>query len=387
MLRDLIESYRETKKFRQPTPATYKEEHPFLSEVDSMALCNAQLNLRLTLSRYLKDKKDRTKSNRKKTGFPKYKKRKTAKRSYTTNCGNNNIAIESGKIKLPKLGLVETVFHRRVEGKIKSATVSQDPSGKFFVSVLTEQTDPPEYKADLDNVVGLDFSFHDLIVTSDGARPKYQHWFRLTERKLSKAQRRLSQCTLGSQGYYKQKLKVALVHEKIANKRLDFLRKLAKSITDRYDVIVVEDIDLAGMAAKGVKRRFGKAVMDLGFGIFRTLLKNNCESRGKLYVVANRWFPSSQLCSKCGYRNKDTKDLSIRTWTCPQCGTEHDRDVNAAQNLVNWYRNNTGAPPEIYAEGDAAPTLSPGKSKQRRGFRKSCRTVDPASPSLQGRVG
>jgi transposase len=150
--------------------------------------------------------------------------------------------------------------------------------------------------------------------------------------------------------------------------------------------VVVEDIDLSGMAHRGKRRKFGRVIQDLGFGILRNLLQQGAETRGKGFVKADRWFPSSQLCSKCGYRNHGTKDLSVRQWTCPECGVVHDRDQNAGQNLVQWYRTNridTGALPVIHAEGEPASTVKrkPG-GKQVRGTRKSCGTTDPTSPHL-----
>lgn len=387
MLQDIKQSYVETKKFVQPTPASYKKKYPFLAKVDSLALCNAQIHLSGALSAFIRDRKSRRKG---KAHFPRWKSRHFSRRSYTTNRVGTNIHIEDGKLKLPKLGLVETVFHRCVEGKIKGVTVSQDPSGKYFASILTEQPDLPKTEIDPDNIVGLDFSFHNLFVDHTGARPKHPTWFKKAEDKLARAQRVLSRRTPGSSGYNKQKLKVARIHEHIRNRRLNWLYRLAKRVLDRYDAVVVEDIDLSGMARRCRHRRFGKTISDFGFGIFRDILKAGCEQRGKIYCVADRWFPSSQLCSVCGYQNKGTKDLSVREWDCPQCGTYHDRDQNSGQNLVNWYkthRANTGASPGIHAEGDATSTADRKTgSKRRRGIRKNCRTVDPTSLCLKAGV-
>jgi putative transposase len=379
MLADVKKTYAETKKFKQPTPGTYKEKFAFLHEVDSYALCAAQLDLSNTLAQYVKDKKKPR--GEKKIKFPKFKSKKTSRRSYTTYWSHNNIRLEKDAIRLPKLGPVRACLHRRVQGKIKNVTVSQEASGKFYATVLTEAPNEACVKADTNNVVGLDFSFHSLFVTSDGAKPKFPRWYKIMERKLARAQRALSGKKEGSNGYYKQKHRVAIVHEKIKHRRLDLLRKLAKSILDRYDVIVVEGLDLHKMSLRGPKYKFGKTVTDLSFGIFRDLLRQGAGQKGKLFVEADKWFPSTQLCGRCGYKNAKLKDMRIRDWVCPSCGAEHDRDVNAAQNLVAWYHEhkNTVASTEIYAEGDTASTLSPGKSKWYRRSRKSCETIDLTS--------
>jgi putative transposase len=391
MLAEAQENYKKERKFKFSTPAKFKPEKKFLNEIDSMALCNAQLNLGLAFSDYIKDKKDPTKTR--KHGFPKFKCRKTARKAYTTNCitDRNNIRIVGDCLRLPKLGLVKAVFHRRVEGKIKSVTVSQTGSGVYYASIAVELPDLPKIKPDLTKVIGLDFSFACLFVANEGTKTKYIRWFKQAEDKLARAQRRLSHKVYGSRGYEKQLIKVARIHESIANKRLDCLYKLAKEILDKYDVFVVEDIDLVAMAKRGKRRRFGKTIMDLGFGLFRDILKRKAEEVGKLFFKAPRFFASTQLCSACGYKNTDLKGLDnadIRSWTCPQCGTFHDRDVNAAQNLVNWFRTelNTGALPGINAEGDVVPTSEPVRSKRRRGFRKKCKTVDLACPSIIGGV-
>lgn len=375
MLDALKASYKKTKKFSYPTPAHYKDEYSFLHDVDSMALCNVQQYLKTALSRFLKDRKDPTK--KRKTRFPKFKSKHKTKRSYTTSRINQNIRIEQGKLRLPKIGLLKVVFHRRVEEKIKSVTVTQESTGKYFVSILTEQPDLPERGIDKTNVVGLDFSFHDLLVTHKGARAKHLEWVRDQAKKLSRAQRKLSRRKFRSKGYEKQKIKVALIHEKIRNKRTQLLNLICYKLLTHYDVIVVEDINLTAMMKRGKRRRFGKSIGRLGFGELRTMLRSCAEQQGKLFVKVSKWFPSSQLCSCCGYKNKSTKDLSIREWICPKCGTKHDRDQNAAQNLVNLYLFclSTGATPGSYAEGEVASAFSLWiKGKQLRRTQKNRRT-------------
>jgi putative transposase len=383
MLHDLKVSYEKTKKFTYPTPAYYKEAYPFLSDVDSMALCNVQMNLKQSLARFLKDRKL---PKKRKTRFPKFKSKHKTKKSYTTNPtgAGQQVRIECGKLRLPKVGLLDVVLYRRVEGKVKSATITQEPTGKYFVSILTEQADPILDEINPTNVVGLDFSFHDLIVTNEGAKAKHLEWIRSQEKKLSRAQRILSRRKIGSRGYEKQKIKVALIHEKTRNKRNNLLRLICCKLFKRYDVVVVEDIDLVSMMKRGKRRRYGKSIGRLGFGELRTMLKTCAERQGKLFIKVSRWFPSSQLCSCCGYRNKNTKDLSIRQWTCPECGAQHDRDQTAAQNLVNLYLfcKSTGATPGSYAEGEVASAFSLWvKRKHLRRTRKNMR-LDLTSPLL-----
>jgi len=392
LLAAAIESYTTTHKFTFGTPATLKPSYPWLAEVDCYALCNAQLHLKAAFSNFLRDRK---KHSNRKCGFPKYKSKKSTHKSYTTNLVNNNIRKEEGKLRLPKLGLLKVIFHRRVEGTaLKSATVSQDPSGKYFVSLLVEHTPPKphKWKPSSAKVVGLDFSFKHLVVTNTGMKIKYPQWFTTMAEKLAQEQRRLSRKHPGSKSYTKQRIRVARVYERMHNQRLDFLHKLAKSIVDQYDVVVVETINLQGLARKGPHRRFGKTISSLSFGMFRTMLQQGCERLGKLFVTAPRYFPSSQLCSMCGFKNHEVKDLAVRSWECPYCGTFHDRDINAAQNLVLYYhqyycfdKEYTSKPTHASwgsnAGGEAAITqdLGPSASKPRR-TQKSCTTVDRCKP-------
>ena len=386
LLADAKKNYEKEKKFTRPTPAQYKDEYEFLKEIDSMALCNTQVNLNTAFARFFKDRKDKTKPPSKKSRFPRFKKKKKTRKSYTTNCINNSIRIEDGKLRLPKLGLISTVFHRRVEGVIKSVTVSQKKSGKFYASILTEQDkNPPEIEISNTKVLGLDFSFSSFFVTSTGVRPKHVvDWANSWERRIAKQQKRLSRKEYGSRGYEKQRKRVARLHEYVANHRRDVFLKCIQQIFDKYDVVVIEDIDLKAMVKRVKHRKFGKAIHRLSFGLFRQLLLEKAEERGKIVAVADKFYPSSQLCSCCGFKNKKVKNLNIRHWTCPECGTRHDRDINAAKNLVKLFETfSTGASPGSNADGGVASVRS-GKAtgKQLRRSQKSCKTVDFASLCL-----
>ena len=384
MLQDAKASYKATKKFSYRTPAGYKAEHPYLRIVDSIALGNVWLNLRSAFSRFFKGRRDKKKTR--KSGFPRWKTKKHPKRSYTTNRvkGCSNVGIEQGRLRLPKLGLLKVVFHRRVTGELRSATVSQNAAGHYFVSILTRHPDDAQIKCiDTSSVVGIDMSFANIAVYHDGSRLKHPRWFRSAERRLARASRKLHHRKKGSRGRDKAREQLARIHNRIANQRRDYLHKESRRLVDQYDVIVVEDINLAGLAKRGRRRRFGKSIHDMSFGMFRLFLQYKAELQGKLFCKADRFYPSTQLCCVCRERNLELRgNLSIRQWCCSGCGAEHDRDQNAAQNLVVWFherlaahliKNNTGASPGIYADGDLAATGSckaAGKSSRRN--RKSC---------------
>ena len=334
---DYIKHYKETGKGKLKGAANYKEEYPFLREVDDNALAAARTHLQDAYKRFF----DGLKGNGPKVGYPTIKTRKNSSKKYTTynrfNKSKNPIRIEKGYLRLPKLSLVKAKFHRYIPGTIKNVTVEMTPSGKYYASILVEQQpkvtvreEPTEEK-----VVGIDMSLSELAVFSDGTKPKYPRWYRQSEKKLARAQRQLSRKKKGSANREKQRRKVAQIHEKISEQRKDFLHKLSYRIAGSYDVAVVEDINLRGMAGA---LKLGKSVNDTGFGFFRDSLKYKMEDRLKTFVKADRWFASSQTCSRCGTKNPETKNLSVREWTCYNCGETHDRDVNAAQNLVNWYK-------------------------------------------------
>lgn len=324
MLSDKIEYYKETKKKLNNTPAQYKKEFEWLKEVDSLALANAQINLQTAYNNFFRSPK---------TGFPKFKSKKSNRRSYTTNCVNGNISIENEYIKLPKIGLVKLKQHRQIPNgyRLKSVTVSQNPSGKYYVSVLFEYENQAQEQT-LHSFLGLDFSMHGLYKDSNGHEPCYPGYYRQGEKKLAREQRKLSKMQKGSNNRNKQRVKVAKLHEKAANQRKDFLHKQSRQITSGYDCVCIEDLDMKAMSQA---LHFGKSVSDNGWGMFVKFLQYKLEEAGKKLVKVDKFFASSQICNVCGYKNSDTKNLAIRAWNCPECGTHHDRDVNAAINIRN----------------------------------------------------
>ena len=302
-----------------------KATYPFLKEVDKFALNNAVFHLSDGFSRFFQ----------RKGGYPKYKSKRRTRKSYTTNMTNNNIGIGDGYIKLPKLGKVKAKIHRQPpeDWILKSATVSQHGDGSYQVSVLFE------YDADItpktvteDKVVGLDYKSDGLYTDSNGHLCDMHHWYRLSQKKLAKAQRKLKHKTIGSRNYHRQQKRIAKLYRHTANQRKDFLHKKSFAITKQFDYVCVEDLNMRAMANKGFGN--GKATMDNGYGMFLSMLEYKLADRGGRLVRVDRFFPSSQMCHHCGSINPALKDLSIRKWDCPNCGIKDiDRDINAAINI------------------------------------------------------
>ena len=334
MLSDKIENYKATGKFVSDTPAKYKKEYPYLKEVDSLALANVQLNLQSAFKNCF------GKSRKKKNGFPKFKSAKHSRKSYTTNNQNGTIAIVDDKhIKLPKIGKVKAVIHRKPDSdwKIKSATISQDSDGKYYVSVLFEYEDAPvTYVADMNNTIGLDYASDGLYVDDMGNVGTNHKYYRESHDKLAKEQRRLSRMKGSRKGetksnnYVKQLRKVNKIYRHITNQRLDNLHKISTEIANRYDVVCVESLNMRAMSNKGFGN--GKATLDNGYGLFLNMLEYKLADRGKYFIKVDKWFPSSQICHCCGTHHPEMKDLSIRTMKC-DCGLTMSRDRNAALNI------------------------------------------------------
>lgn len=336
MLSDKIEGYKATGKFPAVTPARYKDEYPYLREVDSLALANVQLNLQAAFRNTF----DR--SRKKKNGFPKFKSAKHSRRSYTTNNQKGTVAITDNKyIRLPKIGKVKAVIHRIPDSSwiIKSATVSQESDGKYYVSVLFEFDNAGNtYIADKANAIGLDYASDGLYVDSNGNVGTNHKYYRESHDRLAKAQRRLSRMQGSkkhedkSNNYIKQLRKVNKIHRHISNQRLDNLHKISAEIANRYDVVCVESLDMKSMANRGFGN--GKATLDNGYGMFLSMLEYKLSDRNKYLVKVDKWYPSSQICHCCGTLHPEMKDLSIRKMTC-DCGLTIGRDQNAAINILN----------------------------------------------------
>jgi len=322
MLAEKQAFYEETGKPLRITPAKYKTEYEWLREVDSLALANAQIHLEAAYKNFFRDKN---------VGYPKFKNERSGYNSYTTNLVNGNIVLEAGHLKLPKAGKVKIKQHRMIpEGyRLKSVTVSKVPSGKYYTAILYEYEENIKPVAP-DNVVGLDFSMKELYVSSDGEYANYPRFYRRSQEKLSREQRKLSRRAKGGCNREKQRLKVAKLHEHTANQRRDFLHKQSRQIANAYDAVCTEDLNMRGMSQA---LNFGKSVSDNGWGMFSGFMDYKLKEQGKQLVKADKWFPSSKMCSCCG-TVKDEMPLSERVFR-RDCGFVCDRDINAAINIRN----------------------------------------------------
>lgn len=302
-----------------------KKEYEWLKEVDKYALTNAIYNMDSAYQKFFKEH----------TGYPKFKSKHNNKKTYKTNCNYSSkptieVSFNDNKIKLPKLKWVKAKVHRDFVGKIKSATISQVPSGKYFVSILVETEHVPLEHTN--NSIGIDLGIKDLFITSNGEKFDNLKLTKKYEKKLAKEQCKLFHKVKGSKNYQKQRIKVAKVHEKIKNTRLDYLHKISHKLIIENQVIVSEDLAISNMVKN---HNLSKSILDCGWYELTRQISYKSEWTGRTYIKIGRFTKSSQPCNICGYINKDTKNLSVRQWKCPKCGTVHDRDINAAKNILN----------------------------------------------------
>ena len=336
MLNDRKKAYEEvkndpSKKMTFPTPAKYKEEFPFLKEVDSLALANAQLHLDKAYKNFFRNKS---------VGFPRFKSKKNPVQSYTTNNQNGTVAlIDSKFIKVPKLkSLIRIKLHRQPKGRIKSATISRHASGKYYISLLCKEEINELPKTN--SAIGIDLGITDFAILSDGQKIDNNRFTSKMEKKLKREQRKLSKRALlaknkgiplsEAKNYQKQKRKVARLHEKVMNQRTDFLNKLSTEIIKNHDIICIEDLNVKGMLRN---HKLARSISDVSWSSFVAKLQYKADWYGREIIKVDTWFPSSQICSECGHKD-GKKSLDIREWTCPICHTHHDRDINASINIL-----------------------------------------------------
>lgn len=300
-----------------------KEKYPWLKEVDKFALENAIFNMDSAFQKFFKEH----------SGFPKFKSKHNHKKSYKTNFSNNiRISFENNKIKLPKLNWVKVKFHRTFSGKIKSAVISQNSSGKYYVSILIETENESIFLPSTNSSIGIDLGIKNLIITSNGDKFDNIYIIKKYEKKLAKEQRKLSRKVKNSKNYEKQRKKVAVIYEKIHNSRIDYLHKISHKLIIENQVIVSENLSVTNMTKN---HNLSKSILDCSWYELTRQLQYKTEWYNKSYIKVDRFFSSSQTCHVCGYINKDVKNLAVRNWKCPQCNTMHDRDINAAINILN----------------------------------------------------
>ena len=324
LLDDRIKVYKETKQKSKKTYSALKEEHDFLKKADSRALKNAQAHLDEAYNKFFKEPN---------TGLPKFKAKHKSRWSYTTDNNNNAIHFKGNRIQLPKVGAVKVVQHRDIEGRIISATISHERSGEYYASVLCEITKQESFPV-TDKVVGIDLGLHDLVVCSDGERVEAPNHFRKAEQKLAREQRKFARTQKGSNGHEKQRVKVTRCHKKIKNQRKDFLQKLSTKLIRENQVICLEDLSVKGMVKN---HRLAKSVSDASLAKFVSMLEYKALWYGRSVVKIDRFYPSTQICNGCGFRNtslRGLKGLKVREWVCPECGEVHDRDFNASMNIL-----------------------------------------------------
>lgn len=305
-----------------------KQVDDFLQEVDSAALQQALRDLDRAYKNFFEHR----------AKLPRFKSKHKSRKAFRTPNNQGSVKVLDGFLKIPKCKPIKMKQHRPIpeNWELGSATISQTATGKYYVSLVFTYENQVQEHSDTTKTIGLDFSMKELYIDNKGQEPCMPHPYREAEKRLAKAQCKLSKMYKKGQKqshrYIKQLHKVARLHEKVKNQRADFLHKLSRELVDMYDYICIEDLNMQGMSQA---LHFGKSVHDNGWGMFTDMLEYKAKESGKHVIKVDRFFASSQTCSVCGVVSPITKDLSVREWTCPGCGTHHHRDVNAAINIKN----------------------------------------------------
>jgi putative transposase len=300
-----------------------KEEHPWLKEVNSQSLQSANKNLDNAFTRFFREKK----------GFPRFKSKKNPVQSFQVP-QHYRVDFDQKRIRFPKIGEVKTIFHRIFTGKMKYATVSVTSTGKWFVSILVDDGKPEPEPApfSLDTTLGIDVGLKDFATLSTGEKVENPRYLKNSLQRLKVLQRRVSRKKKGSKNRQKAIQRLARCHEKVANQRNDFLHNLSFRVVSENQAIAVESLNVGGMMKN---HHLAQGIGDVSWSTFFTMLEYKCRRYGKTLLKIGRFDPSSKICSKCGYLKQDLA-LSDREWVCPDCGTHHDRDINAAINIKKF---------------------------------------------------